>query len=150
MAPEQVSPREYVFIVDVSGSMNGFPLSEVAKPMMAEMINALRPQDRMNVMLFAGGSAVLTDGPGLPASETNKKKAIDWINSAQGGGGTEIVPAMTKAFSLPRTEGVSRIVVVVTDGYVSVEPRVFELIRENMGQANLFAFAGIGRASTVS
>jgi Ca-activated chloride channel homolog len=34
-------------------------------------------------------------------------------------------------------------VTVVTDGYVDVEPRVFQLIRDNLGAANLFAF-GIG------
>ena len=32
---------------------------------------------------------------------------------------------------------------VVTDGYVDVEPQVFQLIRDNLGAANLFAF-GIG------
>jgi Ca-activated chloride channel family protein len=34
-------------------------------------------------------------------------------------------------------------VAVVTDGYVDVEPQVFQLIRDNLGAANLFAF-GIG------
>ena len=32
---------------------------------------------------------------------------------------------------------------VVTDGYVNVEPEVFDLIRRNLGQANLFTF-GVG------
>jgi Ca-activated chloride channel family protein len=53
------------------------------------------------------------------------------------------VPALAEALALPRTPGVSRIVTVVTDGYVDVEPRVFQLIRDNLGAANLFAF-GIG------
>ena len=53
------------------------------------------------------------------------------------------MPALTTALALPRTPGVSRIVTVVTDGYVDVEPRVFQLIRDNLGAANLFAF-GIG------
>ena len=139
----QVVAREYIFIVDVSGSMNGFPLSEVGKPLMREMIRGLRPQDRMNVLLFAGGSAVLSPGQSLPATNANKRKAVSWINSRQAGGGTEILPALKRALALPAAEGVSRIIVVVTDGYVSVEPQVFELIRQNLGQANLFAF-GVG------
>jgi hypothetical protein len=39
--------------------------------------------------------------------------------------------------------GTARTVVVATDGYVSVEPEAFDLIRSNLGQANVFAF-GIG------
>ena len=140
---ESVVPREYIFIVDVSGSMNGFPLNQVAKPLMAKLIEDLRPNEFMNTLLFAGGSEVLSSGGSLPATEANKKKAVAWINRSEGGGGTEILPALKNALALPRTEGVSRIIVVVTDGYVSVEPEVFELIRQNLGQANLFSF-GIG------
>ena len=140
--PEAVLPREYIFIVDVSGSMNGFPLT-VAKSLMKDVINSLEPEEFMNVLLFAGGSAVLSEGRSLPATESNKARAISWIESRRGGGGTEILPALKRALGLPRTEGVSRIVVVVTDGYVSVEPQTFELIRNSLGQANLFAF-GIG------
>lgn len=143
VAPDKIVPREYIFIVDVSGSMNGFPLTEVAKPLMAEMINNLKSNEFMNVLLFAGGSAVLSEGHSLPATESNKKKAISWINSRQAGGGTEILPALKRALALPAKEGVSRTIVIVTDGYVHVEPQVFDLIRKNLGQANLFAF-GIG------
>ena len=143
VSTDDVLPREYIFIVDVSGSMNGFPLTDVAKPLMREIIDGLRPNDLMNVLLFAGSSAVLSERGSLPASESNKQKAKAWIDSRQAGGGTEILPALKRALALPRTENVSRIVVVVTDGFVSVEPEVFELIRGNLGQANLFAF-GIG------
>jgi Ca-activated chloride channel family protein len=50
---------------------------------------------------------------------------------------------MEQALALPPTPGVSRIVTVATDGYVDVAPRVSQLIRDNLGSANLFAF-GIG------
>jgi Ca-activated chloride channel family protein len=142
--PAVVLPREYIFIVDVSGSMNGFPLN-TAKALMKNIIQDLKPKDYMNVLLFAGGSAVLSPSGSLPASQANKKQALAFIQSRQGGGGTNIVPALERALALPRTPGVSRIVAVVTDGYVSVEPRVFQLIRDQLGTANLFAF-GIGTA----
>jgi len=145
--PERVAiknavPREYIFIVDVSGSMHGYPL-DTAKTLMKDIITGLRPQDSMNVLLFAGGAAVLSEAGSLPATEDNRKRALDFIMSRQGGGGTNILPAMKQALALPRTEGTSRIVVVATDGYVRVEPELFELIRQNLGEANLFPF-GIG------
>jgi Ca-activated chloride channel family protein len=140
--PEMVAPREYIFILDVSGSMNGFPL-DTSKALMEDVIKKLKPQDFMNVLLFAGGAAVLSETGSLPASEVNKQQALAFIKSRQGGGGTEILPALKRALALPRTKGVSRIVAVLTDGYVHVEPEVFELIRNSLGEANLFPF-GIG------
>ena len=140
--PEAVLHREYIFIVDVSGSMHGFPL-DTTKALMKDVIKDLKPQDFLNVLLFASGSATLSPTGSLPASEANLEKALAFIQSQRGGGGTNIVPALEEALALPRTPGVSRIITVVTDGYVDVEPRVFQLIRDNLGAANLFAF-GIG------
>jgi Ca-activated chloride channel family protein len=81
----------------------------------------------------------------VPATPENKKQAVDFVKGQGGGGGTEILTALKQALNLPRTQDTSRIVVVATDGYVHVEPQTFELIRENLGKANLFAF-GIGTA----
>ncbi len=138
---KMVPPREYVFIVDVSGSMNGFPL-EVSKALIKKIIASLRKKDYFNVLFFAGGSQVLSPHP-LPATEENKKKAIDMVMSQRGGGGTRILDALKRALSLEKKKGLSRVIVTATDGYVAVEKEVFDLMRENLGQANFFAF-GIG------
>lgn len=141
VVPEQLPPREYVFIVDVSGSMNGFPI-EVSKTLLRDLISALRPQDRFNVLLFAGGSRVLSD-TSLPGTPENLDRALRAINGENGGGGTELLPALRRALALPRTEGFSRSVVIATDGFVSVENEAFDVVRRNLGAANVFAF-GIG------
>lgn len=139
--PEQIPPREYIFVVDVSGSMNGFPL-DLSKSLLRDLIGSLRPVDRFNVVLFAGGSSLLSERS-LPATPENILQGIHLIERQRGGGGTELLPALKKAFSLPRTEGASRTVVIATDGYVSVEEAAFDLIRENLGDTNVFPF-GIG------
>jgi Ca-activated chloride channel family protein len=139
---EAVVPREYIFIVDVSGSMHGYPL-ETSRALMKDIIQGLRPQDAINVLLFESGSAVLSESGSLPATEANKKRALDFIQAQPGGGGTEILPAFKRALALPRTKGASRVVVVATDGYVNVEAELFDLIRQHLGEANLFPF-GIG------
>ena len=141
---ETVPPREYIFIVDVSGSMHGYPL-DTAKALMKNIITGLRPQDSINVLLFASSAAVLSESGSLKATADNKQRALDFINARPGSGGTNILPAMKQALALPHTEGASRIVVVATDGYVRVEPELFDLIRQNLGKANLFPI-GIGTA----
>lgn len=136
-----VPAREYVFILDVSGSMNGFPL-EISKALIRKTINDLREKDYFNILFFAGGSDVLSEHP-LPATRANKKKAIEMVMAQAGGGGTEILDAFKRALALEKKKGLSRIIVTATDGYVAVEKELFDLMRENLDQANFFAF-GIG------
>jgi len=138
---EQIPGREYIFIVDVSGSMHGFPL-EISKQLLTDLIGGLRPSDRFNVILFAAGSELLAPSS-LPASRANIDKALHLISTQRGGGGTELLPALKQALSITRDESYSRSVIIATDGYVNVEKEAFELIRKNLGQANFFSF-GIG------
>jgi Ca-activated chloride channel family protein len=137
----EIPPREYVFIVDVSGSMHGFPL-DISKKLLRNLISNLRSQDRFNVLLFAGGSSVLFN-QSMPANAANISNAINHINNQRGGGGTELLPALRRALAMKGTEDYSRSFIIVTDGYVSVEKEAFDLINKNLGKANFFAF-GIG------
>jgi Ca-activated chloride channel family protein len=141
IAPAQINPREYVFVVDISGSMHGYPL-ETAKVLLRNLIGGLRPSDTFNVMLFSGSNRMLNERP-VPATRANIERAIATIEQSRGGGSTEIVPALKRIAALPKNGDVSRSVIVVTDGYVTVENQVFELIRKNLGNSNVFAF-GIG------
>ncbi|MFZ5538256.1 MAG: VIT and vWA domain-containing protein [Pseudomonadota bacterium] len=140
-APDDIVPREYVFVVDVSGSMHGFPLA-VAKTLLRNLIGGLRPSDTFNVIPFAGGHSLLAPAS-LPATPDNIRRAIRFIDGQTGGGGTELLPALRRALALPADTGRARTFVVVTDGYVTIEKEAFELVRTNLGRANLFAF-GIG------
>ena len=138
----QIPPREYIFVIDVSGSMRGFPLT-VSKGLMKNLLGQLRPEDRFNVVLFAGAAAVLSDRS-LPATQENLDQAWALIDGQEGGGGTELLIGLRSAFNLPLAgEGYARIVAVVTDGKVSFEAAAFKLVRQRLGQASVFAF-GIG------
>ncbi len=138
-----VVPREYVFIVDVSGSMRGFPLA-TAKALLRELIGGLRPTDTFNVVPFAGGHSLLHPAS-VAASPENIARALRFLDGQNGSGGTELLPALRTALAMPAEDGRARSFVVVTDGYVTVEKEAFELVRASLGKANLFAF-GIGSA----
>lgn len=138
---EDIPAREYIFVVDVSGSMNGFPLN-TSKQLLRDLIGKLRPSDLFNVVLFAGDSSVLS-AKSLQANQENISAAIRLLDQQRGSGGTELLPAITQAMNLPREANISRSIVLVTDGYISGEEGVFEYIRKNLNQCNVFSF-GIG------
>lgn len=141
VATDAIPAREYIFVVDVSGSMEGFPLN-TSKRLLKDLIGKLRPTDLFNVVLFAGDSTVLSP-QSLQANQQNIDRAIHLLEQQRGSGGTELMAAIQEAMSLPRQDGISRSVVLVTDGYVSGEQGVFEHIRANLNRCNVFAF-GIG------
>jgi Ca-activated chloride channel family protein len=138
---ELIPPREYVFIVDVSGSMHGFPL-DTGKKLLRELVGGLRPSDKFNVLLFSGTSALLSE-KSLPATPENIALATRFIDAQDGGGGTELLPALERAFALSKDEGLSRSFLVVTDGFIAQDKRAIDLVRSRLGDANVFSF-GIG------
>ncbi len=145
--PERVSPgdipkREYIFIIDRSGSMNGFPL-ETSKEVMKGLLRGMNEEDKFNVLAFASSSQVLFPNGSKPARLKNIDSVLLRLSMMQGGGGTSLLPALQKGMALPEEEGYSRIFVILTDGYVTVEGQAFQLIREQLNNANFFAF-GIG------
>ena len=141
IATEDIPAREYIFVVDVSGSMEGFPLN-VSKQLLRDLIGHLRPTDLFNVVLFSGDSALLSP-TSLQANQQNIASAIHLIEQQRGGGGTELLAALKEAMTVPRQRTISRSVILVTDGYISAEEGVFDYIRENLNQCNVFSF-GIG------
>lgn len=110
---------------------------------MRNLLGQLRPEDRFNIVLFAGRAAVLSDRS-LPATQENIDQAWAFIDGQDGGGVTELLTGLHQAFGLPLAgEGYARIVAVVTDGAVGFEAAAFKLVRQRLDQASLFAF-GIG------
>jgi Ca-activated chloride channel family protein len=138
---EAIPPREYVFVVDVSGSMNGFPL-DTSKTLLRDLIGRLRPTDTFNVVFFSGGSQLFAP-ESVPATEQNIALALHMLGGQRGGGGTELLRALQRAMALPHKDGWSRNFIVITDGYISAEADAFRYIREHLDGANVYSF-GIG------
>jgi len=139
--PGEVPPREYIFVLDVSGSMNGFPL-DTAKKLMSDLANALRPSDTFNIVVFADGSETFSP-VSVPATPPNLRRALQFIGQKKGGGGTRLLAALERAVAVPRQRDVSRSIVLVTDGYIEAESDVFDYVRAQLDGVNFFAF-GIG------
>ena len=141
VATDEVPPREYIFVVDVSGSMNGFPL-DTAKKLMGDLVNVLRPSDTFNIIVFADGSEAFSP-VSVSATRSNLTRALRFIGRKEGSGGTRLLAALEKGVAIPRQPIVSRSIVLLTDGYIDAETEVFDYVRTQLDGANFFAF-GIG------
>jgi Ca-activated chloride channel family protein len=141
VAQADIPPREYVFVLDVSGSMIGFPL-DTAKRLMRDLLGGLRPTDSFDVVLFSGASRTYAPRS-VPASRDEVQRALAFIDHEHGGGGTELEAALGMVAKIPHRDQASRAVVVVTDGYIAEERGAFDLVAKNLHDTNVFAF-GIG------
>ena len=95
VVPADIRPRELIFVLDVSGSMNGFPV-EKSKALARKAIASMRAGDTFNFITFAGATSVLWPEP-RAANEENRKLAEDFVNGAYGAGGTEMMAAINAA-----------------------------------------------------
>jgi Ca-activated chloride channel family protein len=143
VAVDDLPPREYIFVVDVSGSMNGFPLN-TAKTVMRDLTHVLRPSDLFNIVVFADGTGTYSRSS-VAATRPNVERALQFVGAKSGSGGTRLLAALQRAVGIPRQTGVSRSIVLVTDGYIEAEAEVFDYVRSQLHDANFFAF-GIGTA----
>jgi len=137
----EIPAREYVFIVDVSGSMKGFPLA-ISKQLLKDLLSNLSRNDKFNIVFFAGSSSFYSD-KSLSVTPGNIKKAIEFMDSQSGYGSTELLTALETAMKSNTDDNYARTFVIITDGYVNVEKQTFDYIRQNLGKANFFSF-GIG------
>ncbi len=138
----EITPRELVFVLDTSGSMNGFPI-EKAKESMRYALNTLNPGDTFNVITFAGDTHILYSRP-VPATPQNIAQAKRFIDGHYGSGGTEMMKAIRASLDGAPSEGPMRIVCFMTDGYVGNESEILAEI-DRHPNARIFSF-GIGSA----
>lgn len=139
--PEEIAPREYVFVMDISGSMQGFPI-ETSKELVKRILNDLRPEEKFNILFFAGSSDFFSK-ESVYATDENIDLAIQMINGQQGTGKTKLTDALKKVYSYPPDKAYNRIVVLVTDGKLNEEKSLYFDLKQNLKDAQYFCF-GIG------
>jgi Ca-activated chloride channel family protein len=137
---EDVTPKELVFVLDTSGSMNGFPI-EKAKETMKLALAGLYPQDTFNLITFAGDTHILFPEP-VSATPENLRKAQEFLESRKGSGGTEMMKAIRAALDPTDAQGHVRIVCFMTDGYVGNDAEIIGEVQKHPN-ARVFSF-GIG------
>jgi len=137
----QIMPREFFFILDVSGSMYGQPMDQAIATLKACM-GSLRPEDTFQIMTFAGSTAFFKPEPVHPTAQ-NLGEAMDFLNSRQSGGGTYMLKAIQQALTAKPDPERYRMAVMFTDGYIGNESEIIAAIEKLKSSSRMFGF-GIG------
>src|SRR5258708_38820583 len=94
---------DYVFVVNISGSMADDGKLLTAKDAVAAFLNELREEDRLEVMTF-NNKPDLAFGQLQPASASNKQRANEYLAKQAARGGTVLQPALATAYKYPSAD----------------------------------------------
>jgi Ca-activated chloride channel homolog len=136
-------PREAIFIIDTSGSMEGTSLDQ-AREALTMALDRLLPNDTFNVVEFDDDAHKLFDAS-RHADASSIAQAKRFVGELSSDGGTEMMPALEAAFATPESAGRVRQVIFITDGQVGNEQELFDFIAAHLGNSRLFT-VGIGAA----
>ena len=144
---EDLPPGNLVFLIDVSGSMaspNKLPLLKTAFKM---LVGALRPQDRVAIVTYAGTAGVALEA----TSGREKERIIKRIEGLQAGGSTAGGEGIRLAYRIAREnfiEGGNNRVILATDGDfnvgVSSEGELVRLVEANRNDGIALSVLGFG------
>ncbi len=135
------APREFIFVIDRSGSMSGDPIRQAVNALRA-CLRALNETDTFLIQAFDDKVEWFDPKP-RPVSQANVNAADAWLNSVDARGGTEIMDAIQAALALPVDKERQRYVIFLTDGAVSADEQAIAQIAKTHGGARIFTF-GIG------
>jgi Ca-activated chloride channel family protein len=138
---DQISPKELVFALDVSGSMMGFPV-ETSKALVRHCLDKMNPRDTFQILAFSAGNRQLFEKP-LENTPENVARGKEALSSLHGGGGTEMLEAIRAVLEAPKDPNRLRIVMFMTDGFIGNEAQILSFVKEHQSGSRVFPL-GVG------
>jgi len=139
--------RDVTFIIDTSGSMQGASI-EQAKQSLLFGLATLSPQDSFNIIAFESSATALFPQTKMASSQAISQ-AKSFVANLSADGGTEMVAPLSQALAMPMSNDqkpeTMRQIIFITDGAVSNEQALFQLIAETQKLPRIFT-VGIGAA----
>ncbi|MBC7910600.1 MAG: VWA domain-containing protein [Pyrinomonadaceae bacterium] len=146
LTEQEYAAKDIVFVMDTSGSMAGDKM-EKARSALLFGIRSLRPEDRFNVISFAGEERLMENGL-IAADERGRARGEDFAKSMRATGGTNINDSLVAGLKQFGDSDRPRILVFMTDGLPTVSETNVDRIIDNARKARpanvrLFTF-GVG------
>jgi Ca-activated chloride channel family protein len=121
--------------------MNGQPIAQ-GKKAIVRGLELLTPNDTFQVIRFSSNSSTFGAEPVL-ATEENVRKAIEYVQTLQGQGGTQMIEGIKAALDFPHDAQRFRLVSFMTDGFIGNEQEILAAVYEKLGDSRIFSF-GVG------
>ena len=139
-------PKYFSFVMDTSGSMDGYKL-EQTQGAARFFVDNLNGQDRFNIVAFNELIDPLFGSP-QAVSATTRQQGISFIDQQSAHDGTNIHDALLQALQAQLESNYARIVVLLTDGLPTVgitdsTQIVQDVAKANTSEARIFTF-GVG------
>lgn len=138
---DDVRPKELIFVIDMSGSMHGYPL-DTCKAAMRHALSQLNPGDTFQIVRFSEAASSLSPAP-LPNTPANVAAGLAFVDALEGYGGTHMLAGVQAALSPGHDSDRMRIVLFMTDGYIGNETEILREVDSLLGPSRLFSM-GIG------
>lgn len=137
------TPMDYVFVMDISGSMGHDEKLATSKKSVEAFIEALDDGDRFEVMTFNVKPTALFSSL-TPATVDNVGRAVDFLSGQAARGGTILRPAMSAAYRYSDPDR-SLNVVILSDGMTEQKERqqLLQLISSRPRNCRVFCI-GVG------
>lgn len=136
--------REVIFVQDTSGSMSGPSIAQ-ARAGLELALRRLNDDDLFNVIEFDTTFSAFSP-ESLAATSANVREAVQFVRNLQADNGTEMQQPLEYALrDATPTDDRLRQVIFLTDGLVTNERELLQLIEEDLGRSRLFT-VGIGAA----
>ncbi|WP_120241029.1 vWA domain-containing protein [Marinifilum flexuosum] len=116
---ENLPASNLVFLLDVSGSMNSQNKLPLLKKAFKLLVNQLRPEDKVAIVIYAGSSGLV-----LPSTNgTEKEEILNALNKLNAGGSTAGASGLKLAYQTAREnfiDGGNNRIILATDGDFNV------------------------------
>jgi Ca-activated chloride channel family protein len=143
----EYAAKDIVFVLDTSGSMNDEGKIEKARSALLFGVKSLRPEDRFNIISFAGEERLMESGM-IAADDKGRARGAEFVGKLKATGGTNINDALHAALKQFDSSDRPKMLVFMTDGLPTVGETNIQRIIENAHTARvkglrLFTF-GVG------
>jgi Ca-activated chloride channel homolog len=116
---ENLPPSNLVFLLDVSGSMNAANKLPLLKSAFHLLVESLRPNDRVSIVVYAGASGCVLE----PTPGNQKQKILEALNRLEAGGSTAGAAGLNLAYEKAEAgliKGGNNRIILATDGDFNV------------------------------
>lgn len=147
----EIPAANYILLVDVSGSMSGVDRIELLKTGLVNMVEYMRPQDRVAIITYSGSVKKLLESTLVSEGKADIQNAIKALYASGATAGGEAMKMAYEEAAEHYIEGGNNRIVMCTDGDfnvgVSSTEALVEMVESYQDKGIYLSIMGFGRGN---